>query len=129
MFDIMFFSLAPCFVFSYFLFFFFFNATPPSELYTLSLHDALPISVQVEEVAEPVLDVGGVARARGARLGRLALEPSHLPGELVAVLAAEGRQVRVPRGRQNQDRTSFLDRDRRGEPARGGERRGRGQRG
>src|SRR5438876_5751082 len=27
-----------------FLFFFFFNATAPTEIYTLSLHDALPIS-------------------------------------------------------------------------------------
>src|SRR5204862_6505829 len=27
-----------------FLFFFFFNTTPPTEIYTLSLHDALPIS-------------------------------------------------------------------------------------
>src|SRR5438874_5558155 len=25
--------------------FFFFNATPPTEIYTLSLHDALPISI------------------------------------------------------------------------------------
>src|SRR5205085_12471867 len=29
---------------SFFLFFFFFNATAPTEIYTLSLHDALPIS-------------------------------------------------------------------------------------
>src|SRR5436309_12386782 len=30
-----------------FAFFFFFNATPPSELYTLSLHDALPICLPI----------------------------------------------------------------------------------
>src|SRR5688572_33392782 len=28
-----------------FFFFFFFNAPPPTEIYTLSLHDALPISL------------------------------------------------------------------------------------
>src|SRR5438045_7403036 len=32
------------FLFSFFYPFFFFNATPPTEIYTLSLHDALPIS-------------------------------------------------------------------------------------
>src|SRR5438552_19026689 len=31
-----------------FLFFFFFNDTPPPEIYTLSLHDALPISARVD---------------------------------------------------------------------------------
>src|SRR5438094_9628644 len=32
------------FFFSFFLFFFFFNDTATTEIYTLSLHDALPIS-------------------------------------------------------------------------------------
>src|SRR2546429_9490061 len=32
--------------FSYFLFFFFFNDTATTEIYTLSLHDALPISTE-----------------------------------------------------------------------------------
>src|SRR5436190_22260526 len=32
-----------------FFFFFFFNDTAPTEIYTLSLHDALPISVDVED--------------------------------------------------------------------------------
>src|SRR5437763_16380629 len=31
-------------IFSFLLFHFFFNDTPPPEIYTLSLHDALPIS-------------------------------------------------------------------------------------
>src|SRR2546426_7570788 len=48
-------------------------------------------------------------------LGGLALEPPHLPRELVAVLAAEGSQIRVPRGRQDQDGTALLDRHRRGQ--------------
>src|SRR5690349_22969740 len=36
---------------SYFIFFFF-NDTAPTEIYTLSLHDALPISVEVEYASE-----------------------------------------------------------------------------
>src|SRR5207302_2940087 len=84
----------------------------PEERLHPGVHEArLPASraaVEVEEVAEPVLDLGGVARARGPRLGRLALEPSHLPEQLVTVLAVEGRQVRVPRGREDQDRTSLF---------------------
>src|SRR2546430_6368217 len=34
----------------YFLFFFFFNDTATTEIYTLSLHDALPISTKVSDV-------------------------------------------------------------------------------
>src|SRR5437588_7731968 len=34
-------------------FFFFFNDTATTEIYTLSLHDALPISKRPKEVAEP----------------------------------------------------------------------------
>src|SRR5699024_12434232 len=34
--------------------FFFFNATPPTELYTLSLHDALPISLPCQGSALPL---------------------------------------------------------------------------
>ena len=33
-------------------FFFFFNDTATTEIYTLSLHDALPISHQADDVAE-----------------------------------------------------------------------------
>src|ERR1039457_104351 len=38
-------KVAPIFSF-YFLFFFFFNDTAPTEFYTLSLHDALPVPVR-----------------------------------------------------------------------------------
>src|SRR5437870_11646628 len=43
------------FFFYLFLFFFFFNDTAPTEIYTLSLHDALPISVNA---ANQVVSVG-----------------------------------------------------------------------
>src|SRR5438045_9294423 len=36
--------LLPCRLSLFFFFFFFFNATATTEIYTLSLHDALPIS-------------------------------------------------------------------------------------
>src|SRR5699024_12652954 len=36
-----------CAIFSLFMFVFFCNAPRPSEIYSLSLHDALPISVEV----------------------------------------------------------------------------------
>src|SRR5215813_15110801 len=41
------------FFFGFFLFFFFFNDTATTEIYTLSLHDALPISVR-ELVPAPI---------------------------------------------------------------------------
>src|SRR2546422_8578479 len=39
-------------------FFFFFNDTATTEIYTLSLHDALPILVHPEVVADPAHDDG-----------------------------------------------------------------------
>src|SRR3712207_8926655 len=50
------------------LFFFFFNATATTEIYTLSLHDALPISVLVREE-------GGVADAVEADVGPATEQP------------------------------------------------------
>src|SRR5207249_12300746 len=37
-------------------FFFFFNATPPTQIYTLSLHDALPISMRPVKLSGSVAD-------------------------------------------------------------------------
>src|SRR5436190_9362661 len=47
---------------------FFFNDTPTTEIYTLSLHDALPISESIDH--DHLLDRGG----RGDRLVRVVLE-------------------------------------------------------
>src|SRR5438552_15366342 len=41
-----------CYLFSCFFFFFFFNDTATTEIYTLSLHDALPISVDVSHCGD-----------------------------------------------------------------------------
>ena len=41
-----------CFFFFFFFVFFFFNDTATTEIYTLSLHDALPISVKYQACLE-----------------------------------------------------------------------------
>src|SRR5229473_5961206 len=54
------------FFFNYFFFFFFFNDTAPTEIYTLSLHDALPIRARGSEgVGRPDqrADVAGILNA------------------------------------------------------------------
>src|SRR2546429_5190343 len=54
-----------CYIFS----FFFFNDTATTEIYTLSLHDALPICLHGELGEQAVLD--HLARAAAALFGRL----------------------------------------------------------
>src|SRR2546426_12187283 len=57
----MLFAYILCYVhLSLFYFFFFFNDTATTEIYTLSLHDALPISLPRLDVADPL--GGGVRR-------------------------------------------------------------------
>src|SRR2546421_12239122 len=68
-------------------FFFFFNDTAPTEFYTLSLHDALPICLVGEGIGAVEVGVGRIAeRAVGiqgeAAIGRSAHEDS---SERVAV--------------------------------------------
>src|SRR6266536_6376144 len=59
-------------MFIFFFFFFFFNDTATTEIYTLSLHDALPISDLALEIAGRVVLVHGGhhARKRYARVER-----------------------------------------------------------
>src|SRR5258708_17861246 len=55
-------------------FFFFFNDTATTEIYTLSLHDALPISLLILPVVNDVLhdvDVGGRHRLEHISTGKL----------------------------------------------------------
>src|SRR5207253_10364034 len=47
-------DLYDCLIFSLNLFFFFYNDSPPTEIYTLSLHDALPI---FKAMPFPVIEV------------------------------------------------------------------------
>src|SRR5688572_33478444 len=53
------------------LFFFFFNDTAPTEIYTLSLHDALPIYFDIEQRAKLNALTGGKSPDRKAILDEL----------------------------------------------------------
>src|SRR5260221_13981185 len=69
-------------------FFFFFNDTATTEIYTLSLHDALPISADLDQlgVAQELLD---------AELGAVAVAAEHLHrgvGDLLG--GSRGEQLR-----------------------------------
>src|SRR2546422_9319215 len=85
------------------LFFFFFNDTATTEIYTLSLHDALPISLQALQQAlagRYVLDrplgrggMGMVYLAREVRLER-PVGVKRLPPAEAAPPAAPGRLLR-----------------------------------
>src|SRR5215216_7618709 len=73
------------------MFFFFFNDTATTEIYTLSLHDALPISAAG---ARAVADVGG-ARCGVPRVGRRARA---LAAEGARRLRGGGDRLRGGRG-------------------------------
>src|SRR2546425_13033331 len=75
------------------IFFFFFNDTATTEIYTLSLHDALPIYVVGLDVAvhDPAL-----VRVREG------------PGDLDEDLADFGRGERAARGERSEEHTSEL---------------------
>src|SRR2546422_6973649 len=55
---------------TYYFFFFFFNDTATTEIYTLSLHDALPISNSAARMSPTTRDGGRRAPSRVARLFR-----------------------------------------------------------
>src|SRR2546430_10258184 len=69
--------------------FFFFNDTATTEIYTLSLHDALPISAIV------LLFAAGPAGA-GTIVAKLALTPGKLAVAASPAQAASGATVAVP---------------------------------
>src|SRR5436309_8867014 len=70
----MFFIYFVSFLLSVLCFFFFFNDTATTEIYTLSLHDALPISDDAE-LAQP-LDAQAVRLREGAKAGGLSVKRS-----------------------------------------------------
>src|SRR3712207_8220703 len=75
------------------LLFFFFNDTATTEIYTLSLHDALPISPRPVGLGGRLL---GGARLVGVLLGRLE-EPAHLLAQLRRVLVPVHRDGMLDR--------------------------------
>src|SRR3989449_5490815 len=83
-------------------FFFFFNDTATTEIYTLSLHDALPISVQVRGVGARAVRgvgqdvgsrVGAAGGARGRERGRAARRAAALCGADAALDPAVHRRA------------------------------------
>src|SRR2546425_9678639 len=56
--------------------FFFFNDTATTEIYTLSLHDALPISPAEAEKERPAVADHGRYRPHGQRAGSAAIDPA-----------------------------------------------------
>src|SRR5262245_66426284 len=56
---------------------FFFSYTPPTEIYTLSLHDALPIFQARLPTAKEVSSLFSPAMGRRAIRGRLGRSPAH----------------------------------------------------
>src|SRR5256886_17196308 len=77
------------------MFFFFFNDTATTEIYTLSLHDALPIFYDVGRAINPMLVEGQIEGGAMMGLGLGLLEeaypyypaPEHRGGEFGAYLA------------------------------------------
>src|SRR5256885_16784018 len=86
-----------------FFFFFFFNDTATTEIYTLSLHDALPIFLRVRlpQVARrrvrPARLPVGVAQALSPR--RILLRPLQQPADGVLLARRPGTRRRAERGR------------------------------
>src|SRR2546427_4529345 len=84
------------------LFFFFFNDTATTEIYTLSLHDALPISSPLDEQPVVVVDEGvfeqvdAVLRGELLRAGRSEEHTSELQSQsnLVCRLLLEKKKKR-----------------------------------
>src|SRR3712207_9060184 len=68
------------------IFFFFFNDTATTEIYTLSLHDALPISEHVERLDLELLTRGGQAQRDGDR---------HAPHGAAPLDAADRKSTRL----------------------------------
>src|SRR5688500_19826224 len=98
--------------------FFFFTDTAPTEIYTLSLHDALPISVRVEALERDVGRRGALVRFRAReRLDRLRSEEhtSELqsPCNLVCRLLLEKKKKKTihTMNKNNIDSTTRKEKD------------------
>src|SRR5215510_1390044 len=84
------------FYFFFFVFFFFFNDTATTEIYTLSLHDALPISVASDLLLPPAV---GIIRFELPELEPIRLglrRPTHtLPGACQAPVTSPSSSYAV----------------------------------
>src|SRR3712207_9390156 len=103
----------------YILYFFFFNDTATTEIYTLSLHDALPICdrrVGGEAPARPARVLARAARPRAAAAARLRARAVHQHRDVAGLL---GRAGRLPRRHRRDVRRDRLRVPRRAAAARG----------
>src|SRR5262245_65153256 len=101
-----------CSLASLLLSFFFLNATPPTEIYTLSLHDALPISRTLEPLAtiDRPATVGHVAISPDARDRKSTrLNSSHL-GISYAVFCLKKKNMTTVSGKTINSMNSTTDR-------------------
>src|SRR6266576_5261265 len=83
----------------FFFFFFFFNDTATTEIYTLSLHDALPISTEPDDAtlakapeAKGRIAIVGVAGASASN-GPTLLESMPMPGPVTRVAYDDATQM------------------------------------
>src|SRR5437016_12442452 len=90
------------------LFFFFFNDTATTHLYTLSLHDALPISIQGSNVPNPDEAVpsfvsGAMAKAgKGLLEGTLQAGTSAVSDKLLDLVGLGGKSA-ADKGKDTRD--------------------------
>src|SRR5262245_65466371 len=97
------FSFFTCHLLYSFIFFFFFNDTATTEIYTLSLHDALPIS------SEPRQRDHGNLGLRRARIGA-GEHHEAAPGKQRALDVGPSDREDDERGEQRQERQHFHQR-------------------
>src|SRR2546428_11988334 len=84
--------------------FFFFNDTATTEIYTLSLHDALPISPEPEQARQAGATPGGASPAGVRRAARAARSEEHTSelqsrSDLVCRLLLEKKKKKTARSR------------------------------
>src|SRR5256886_13067150 len=109
--------------------FFFFNDTATTEIYTLSLHDALPIWGGRERRGDVPGAARGAGRPRGGRAGAGAARPHGTAGERVGRCRAPLRDREGQAGTRNAERGTRTGRRVRGlaQPFSGSERRHAGR--
>src|SRR5688572_32062881 len=99
-----------------FLFVFFFNDTATTEIYTLSLHDALPISLTNDEINrllapiipetpsslcdQAILELAYASGLRISELGNLRIEQLQLESGFINVIGKGNKERVVPLGRK-----------------------------
>src|SRR5205807_10419320 len=88
-------------------FFFFFNDTAPTEIYTLSLHDALPICLSPTTIRKPRLPAGRSRELRKDTSGAEARSEEHTselqsPCNLVCRLLLEKKKKKKKKAKQKQ---------------------------